>query len=182
MKYFEGRSPHSAPDSEELSSPIFSTTFWKSANFLQRKKWKKIKNCRKYLCQLKCISVKNFPAGKGLWKTLWRMWKSQGFQQLFAGFFYEPDFYMTVYAFAYRPVAMGIMGVMLPIFGTAIFLDFGEKVDNSSEWVWFGGCVSGCTANIFVTFSQKPQQYDFLLSGNTVTSFCIFRRTVCRGK
>ena len=55
-----------------------------------------------FYVNLQCISSFSHPCGKPLWKTLWRMWKSMSFQQVFVSFpLCPPDVENSAYASAY---------------------------------------------------------------------------------
>lgn len=51
-------------------------------NATMRKNWKSVAICRKALCQRKMYNPQLPSCGKGLWKSLWKMWKSSVFPQV----------------------------------------------------------------------------------------------------
>ena len=68
---------------KRLSSPFFCTKISPLATCCMLKKWEV---CHKLSKSFMLTKLDARSCGKPLWITLWRMWKSGAYQQLFSGF------------------------------------------------------------------------------------------------
>ena len=104
---------------------FFSLCFFRLVNILlRRKSGYFVKMCRKHLCKPKCIHSVEIPCGKRLWKSLWIMWKSYGFQQVFSPFLFSPTGGHGCICRCIQTASFSCFRVMLPLPGRRIFSGF----------------------------------------------------------